>query len=160
MSTSVDKPLEPIRQEVSRVALVAGLFVLAFFATPAWSHPPDDDHTHLEQQDSGTKHGSLGDVGAKLANPMADIWAMTMSFNGPQFFDGNLNRGDSKLGGGVNVEPVMPFPIYGTGENQWKLITRPVIPILFSQPIPTGFNQTKQRGGLGDIQLPLPGQSS
>ncbi len=54
-------------------------------------------------------------------------------------------------------QPVLPFPLYGTGKNQWKMITRPVIPIIFSQPIPTGagtdsFNNI---GGLGDIELPL-----
>jgi hypothetical protein len=49
----------------------------------------------------------------------------------------------------------MPFPLFGEGKDQWKLLTRPIIPILFSQPIPTGLDEFKHVGGLGDIQLPL-----
>jgi len=56
----------------------------------------------------------------------------------------------------VIFEPVMPFPVYGTGKDEWKVITRPVIPILFSQPSPTGRPDSfTHHGGLGDIQLPL-----
>lgn len=35
------------------------------------------------------------------------------------------------------------------------MITRPIIPIVFSTPIPTGFNEFDKKSGLGDIQLPL-----
>jgi hypothetical protein len=129
--------------------------VAALLATPAWSHPPDSDHTHLEQQDSATKHGTLGQVGAKLSDPTSNIWALSMSFQGPQFFDGDANAGDPEVGGGVNFQPVMPFPVYGTGEDEWKVVTRPVIPIVFSQPIPTGPDSFQDRGGIGDIQLPF-----
>jgi hypothetical protein len=34
------------------------------------------------------------------------------------------------------------------------LITRPTLPILFSQPVPTGFDQFTHLGGLGDFQIP------
>jgi hypothetical protein len=128
----------------------------AFLATPASSHPPDADHTHMAQQDSGTKHGSLGNVGNKLSDPTANVWAMSTSFQVPEFFDGDASGRNPQLGGGVNIQPVLPFPIYGTGENQWKLVTRPVIPIIFNQPISKGeFNRFRNRGGIGDIQLPL-----
>ena len=33
-------------------------------------------------------------------------------------------------------------------------VTRPTLPILFSQPVPTGFDQFTHLGGLGDLQLP------
>ena len=52
-------------------------------------------------------------------------------------------------------QPILPFPLYGTGENQWKMITRPIIPIIFSAPNPIGFNDFVSKGGLGDIELPL-----
>lgn len=52
-------------------------------------------------------------------------------------------------------QPVLPFPLYGTGENEWKLITRPTIPFLFSQPVPDGFNEFNHDGGIADIQLPM-----
>ena len=47
----------------------------------------------------------------------------------------------------------MPIPLFGEGDDQWRMITRPVIPILFSRPIPKGFNQFDHDGGIGDIQL-------
>jgi hypothetical protein len=155
MRISADKQFDSVRLGVSKIALVAGFVCLALLATPAWSHPPANDHSHIEQQDSGTKHGSLGQVGNKLSDPTADIWALSFNVQGPQFFDGNLNEGDPELGGNVVFQPVMPFPVYGTGEDEWKVVTRPIIPILFSQPIPTGSDQFKHRGGLGDIELPL-----
>jgi hypothetical protein len=55
----------------------------------------------------------------------------------------------------VIFQPVLPFPLYGTGENQWKMITRPIIPIIFSQPIPNAFDSFKNVGGLGDMEIPL-----
>ena len=111
---------------------------------------PEGDKDHRRPE-----HGSLGNIGAKLSDPTSNLWAITMNFQGPQFFDGDVNTGDPVVGGGLVMEPVLPFPLHGTGENQWKLITRPVIPLLFSQPTPTGPNQFKHRGGIGDIQLPL-----
>jgi hypothetical protein len=52
-------------------------------------------------------------------------------------------------------QPVMPLPLYGKGEEEWRLITRPTIPVLFSQPVPKGFDDFTHLGGLGDIQLPM-----
>jgi len=97
----------------------------------------------------------LGDVGNKLANPLSDLWALSASINAPQFFDGDLNTGDPEVGGLMVFQPVMPIPLRGEGEDQWRMITRPVIPIILSRPVPKGFNQFDDDGGIGDIQLPF-----
>jgi hypothetical protein len=47
------------------------------------------------------------------------------------------------------------LPLYGSGEHKWNLITRPTIPVLFSEPIPTGATTFSHKGGLGDIELPM-----
>jgi hypothetical protein len=86
---------------------------------------------------------------------MSELWQLSMSFNSPAFYDGDLNRGDSKVGGSMLFQPVLPIPIFGTGEAQWRVITRPVIPIIFSQPVPRAENDFYHKGGLGDIELPL-----
>src|SRR5260370_23114053 len=52
-------------------------------------------------------------------------------------------------------QPVLPFPLYGQGRDQWKLITRPCLPLIFSQPVPKAFDDFTDLGGIGDIQLPL-----
>ncbi len=103
-----------------------------------------------------SEHGSLAEIGAKLADPTANVWALQFNIQGPTFYDGDLNRASAEVGGNVIFQPVLPFPLYGTGKNQWKLITRPIIPIIFSQPIPRGgVNDFKHVGGLGDIEIPL-----
>jgi hypothetical protein len=157
------------------MASLACLCLLTLLATPAWSHPPDNDHTHgapipstlppddvcrkttpsgpCDTDHNRPEHGSLGNIGAKLADPTSNIWAMAMSFNAPAFYDGNVNNGDSKVGGAVAIEPIMPIPLYGTGKDQWKVITRPVIPVIFSEPKPKGNDHFTHIGGLGDVQL-------
>jgi hypothetical protein len=166
------------------VRLALPVILLAAFAAltlagalPANAHPPDDDHTHhdpKQAEDSkatasapgdihpeGDKehccpeHGSLANIGAKLSDPTSNVWALQLNLQGPTFYDGDVNIGSPLIGGNVIFQPILPFPLYGTGEKQWKLITRPIIPIIFSQPIPTALDEFKHVGGIGDIEIPL-----
>jgi len=150
------------------VGLLCGAFLfsitlsgaLVLLATPAWSHEADP-HPHAEDSAVGDtkykhpEHGSLGQIGAKLANPLGDVWALTTSWNMPQFYDGDVNTGDPKLGANMVLQPIMPIPIYGSGDGEWRLVTRPIIPLIFSEPIPTGFDEFDHKSGIGDIQLPV-----
>jgi hypothetical protein len=105
---------------------------------------------------SGSAAGGSQDVaeiGAKLSNPVSDVWALFTEFD-LTFSDGDLNKGDAKVGGRMIFQPVLPFPLYGQGKDEWKLITRPIVPVLFTQPVPKGFDEFNDLGGLGDIQLP------
>jgi hypothetical protein len=52
-------------------------------------------------------------------------------------------------------QPIMPIPLYGEGKDQWKLITRPNVPVIFSEPVAKGFNNFDHVGGLADIELPM-----
>jgi hypothetical protein len=78
-----------------------------------------------------------------------------MNFETPKIFDGDVNTGDPKYGADMIFQPVMPLPLYGEGAAAWRLITRPIIPLIFSQPVPTGFNEFDNESGIGDIQLPM-----
>ena len=113
---------------------------------------------------SETKHGSLDRIGKKLANPVSDIWAITTSWNMPTFYDGDVNTGDPKVGASMVIEPILPFPLFGSGKDEWRLVSRPVIPLVLSAPVPTGVNKFDHKTGIGDIQLPtlvnLPERSS
>ena len=150
------------RMTFSWVCLVCGalLILTPLSADTALAHEADP-HPHAE--DSAVKdtkykhpeHGSLGQVGAKLANPLSDVWALNTSFNMPQFYDGDVNTGDPQLGATMLFQPILPIPIHGSGDGEWRLGSRPVIPIIFSEPIPTGFDEFDHKGGIGDIQLPL-----
>lgn len=119
----------------------SGASALAQEQTRAGSGPQSEDN--------------LGQVGAKLANPLGNLWALQFNFTTPRFFDGDVNSGDPKVGADAIFQPVLPFPLYGTGDEEWRLITRPIIPLIFSEPIPTGFDEFDHKGGIGDIQLPL-----
>ena len=95
-----------------------------------------------------------GQLGAKLSNPVSDVWALFTEFD-LYFSDGDASQGDPEVGGRMVFQPVLPFPLYGSEEKRWNLITRPIIPIVFSQPLPTGLDQFDHEGGLADIQLPM-----
>jgi hypothetical protein len=133
------------------IAAIAALLLFVAPA-PASAHPPDHDHAHHDQVDSGTDHGSLGEVGAKLSNPVSDVWAMFTEFD-LSFNDGNFNTGDAKVGAAMNFQPILPVPL----AEGWKIIVRPAVPIQFVQPQPsTPADNYDYEAGLSDIILPLP----
>jgi hypothetical protein len=101
-----------------------------------------------------SEHGDLAEVGAKLANPVSDVWALFTEFDFT-FSSGRAVDSGTEVGGRMIFQPVLPFPLNGKGERAWKLITRPTIPIIFSQPVPKGGDEATHLGGTGDIQLPM-----
>ena len=101
------------------------------------------------QANSVPQQGNLSEIGHKLTNPVSNVWALFTEFD-LFFSDGDVNRGDSKVGGRMLVEPVLPIPLYGPGQNTWKFIVRPTIPVIFSQPVPNGLDHFNNLGGLGD----------
>ena len=96
----------------------------------------------------------LGEIGAKLSNPASDVWALFTEFD-LTFSDGDLNQGDAKVGGRMIFQPILPFPLYGEGDDEWRFTTRPTIPVFFSTPVPKGFDRFNHLGGLGDTQFPM-----
>jgi len=124
------------------------LLAAAWLVTAVWA----PDLAAAAQAASG--ESDLAEVGAKLSNPVSDVWALFTEFD-LYFSDGDVNDGGSEGGGRMLFQPVLPLPLYGSGAHEWKLITRPTIPILFSQPIPEGLDDFEHRGGLADIQFPM-----
>jgi hypothetical protein len=98
---------------------------------------------------------NLDDVGKKLANPLADLWALNFNSFVPGFFDGDVNKGDAKLGATTIFQPILPVPLSGEGADEFRVILRPVVPIVWSTPIPDGFDEFNHKTGIGDIQLPF-----
>jgi hypothetical protein len=103
---------------------------------------------------SGSEHGSLAEVGTKLANPVSNVWGLFTRFS-VSFNDGDLNQGDDQIGGSVAFQPIMPIPLYGKGKDAWKIITRPNVSLVMGQPVPEGFDDFGQKTGLSDTLLPL-----
>ncbi len=105
------------------------------------------------QEPQAASESDLAETGRELSNPLSDVWALFTRFE-LTFADGDVNSGDSQVGGRMIFQPILPLPLYGKGANKWNLITRPTIPVLFSEPVPTSLDTFDHKGGLGDILLP------
>ena len=130
----------------SSLVLLLALFSTAALAEETKTAKPTGD---------GTEHGSLGELGAKLSDPTSDVWALFTEFDF-QWSRGDLSDDDYKFGTDMIFQPIMPFKF----TENLKLLTRPVVPVIFSTPVPTGLNPDgtadfSNKGGLGDISLPL-----
>jgi hypothetical protein len=141
------------------VTLMAGLFVSRIRAESNF-----DRQWTLASADGGTKSGgggssqdeqqNLSEISAKLSNPVSNIWAMFTEVD-LVMYNGALNKSFAHFGSRMIFQPIMPIPLYGKGKDQWKLITRPNVPVIFNQPIAKGFDKFVTLGGLADIELPM-----
>ncbi|MBE9582759.1 MAG: hypothetical protein IMF18_14245, partial [Proteobacteria bacterium] len=134
--------------------VLAGLCAAAIMFCFATSNVLAEEAAQSKEAAGAPEHKDLGAVGAKLANPLSSLWSLSMNFEMPKFYDGDLNTGDSKVGANMVFQPVLPMPLYGEGAGEWRMITRPVVPIIFSQPVPRGSDDFYNKSGIGDIQLP------
>ena len=105
------------------------------------------------QQPERAPENDLAATSKRLSNPLSDVWALFTRFT-LNYADGDAGSLDPRVGGAMLLQPILPVPIYGNGANKWNLITRPTIPVLFSQAIPTGPSTFDRKAGLGDIELP------
>jgi len=97
---------------------------------------------------------SVAEIGKKLSDPLSDVWALFTEFDYTRS-KGDLSGGNNQSGYSMLFQPIMPFKL----TKDWKMITRPVVPISFSVPVPRADGlagvEFKDRSGLGDISLPL-----
>ena len=113
---------------------------------------------------------SLAKTGAALSNPLSDVWALFTEFDST-WSEGDFSGGDHRSGGAMIVQPIMPIPL----TENWKLLTRPTLPVILSTDIPVGRRYDssestdgttvflKENGeavfddydGLGDMSLPM-----
>ena len=150
------KATSTLSRTSARPRFVGSMLTLLLVATlpmVASAHDPDAPQAAAAQ--GAGEHGSLASVGAKLSDPTSNVWAMFTQF-GMTWSDGDLNTGDAELGGNMIFQPILPVPLYGEGEDQWKILVRPAVPILFGNSVPESFNRFDNETGIGDISLPLP----
>lgn len=83
-------PLQPRKAICLFICFICGAFL---FSLLQW---PEDSKAEEEIKESG--HCSLAEIGAKLANPVSDVWALFTEFD-LTFSDGDLNAGNAKIGG-------------------------------------------------------------
>lgn len=134
----------PKQNRIHRVliALTCSLFVVcAVITTPVKGIAADG--------------GEMGAIGKKLADPTANVWALNFNSFLPGFYDGDINEGDAELGATTIFQPVLPVPLSGEGEEEFRVILRPVVPFIWSTPVPKGYDDFDDTSGIGDIQLPF-----
>jgi hypothetical protein len=76
------------------------------------------------------EQGSLTEINKKLTNPVSDLWSITFQQNNyrVKLAPGLVERWNSNL----NFQPVIPVSI----NDEWNLVTRPVMTLVNSVPHP------------------------
>lgn len=109
-------------------------------------------------------HGSLAEVGAKLSDPLSDVWALFTEFN-HTWSDGDITN-ENRTATHVIFQPIMPFKL----TSDFKLITRPTLPLFYNADVPDGLRRSPDhsvaadlggvvkyddQSGMGDLSVPL-----
>ena len=87
---------------------------------------------------------SAAELAQELTNPVANIVTVPIQLN----VDQNLGLADDGTKVYANVQPVIPFKL----NEDWNLITRTIMPIVYQEDI---FPGAGSQFGLGDISLSL-----
>jgi hypothetical protein len=95
---------------------------------------------------SAAGQAESGDAGLaqELTNPLADLVTVPIQIN----LDRNIGPADDGTKVTTNVQPVIPFD---ASEN-WNLITRTIIPVIYQDDL---FPGAGSQFGLGDVSLSL-----
>jgi hypothetical protein len=105
---------------------------------------------------AGSGGASVKELSQKTTDPTSDIaqvftqFALTVN-------DGDDNKGDAKVAGNIVFQPIIPIPLYGSGDDEWRFVSRPTIEFRARQPVPQRErNQFNRKTGWSDLTLPLP----
>jgi hypothetical protein len=98
----------PWFRAISTCSLLACATLFTSGLAQADPHPAETEVAHKD-------HGSLAEIGNKLANPVSDVWALFTQF-GITSSDGDVNTGNPEAGGNIIFQPILPFPLYGEGK--------------------------------------------
>ena len=99
---------------------------------------------------------SAKELSQQSANPVGKLAFVFTQF-AATFNDGDLNTGDSHIAGNITFQPIIPIPLYGSGDDEWRIVTRPTINLFTEQPVPEGeVNNFDRKTELSDLLVPLP----
>jgi hypothetical protein len=99
---------------------------------------------------------SLKELSQQSANPVGKNAYIFTQF-AATFNDGDLNTGDSHIAGSITFQPIIPIPLYGSGLDEWRIVTRPTINLFLGQPVPKGeVDSFDRETDLSDLLVPLP----
>jgi len=96
------------------------------------------------------KQLSADEAAKELANPNTALASLNFKFQ-YRTFEGNLAGASNQNSSLVLFQPSLPFPL----DNGDKIIFRPAVPLIASQPAPLGAGQYDDESGIGDIAFDL-----
>ncbi len=122
---------------------VLGVLVVANASAQTPPNPPPVDESKLpDNQKSETE------VNKELSNPISSIWALQIQEN-TFFIHPGIEDKSSRNSVNVQFQPVLPLAL----TDDWNLITRPVLQVVNSVPVPTRTGRIYQATGFGDTIL-------
>lgn len=100
---------------------------------------------------------SAKEFSQKTADPTGE-YAMVFTQFGLTFNDGDANTGDNaKVAGNIVFQPIIPIPLYGKGDDEWRIVSRPTIALRIEDPVFQGeINNFDRTTDLSDLNIPLP----
>jgi len=108
----------------------------------AQTSPSSPDNRSVENEPDTSK--SLTEVNKELTNPISSIWSLTFQENN---YWVNMPTGhDDRMQVSTLFQPVLPIAL----TDNWNLITRPVIPVLNSNPYINESGRIHRVTGFGD----------
>jgi hypothetical protein len=118
------------------------------------SAQPDSDSAQPASDDASQI--STKELSQQSANPVGKFAFIFTQF-AATFNDGDLNTGDSHIAGNVTFQPIIPIPLYGSGKDEWRIVTRPTINLSIEQPVPDGgIDKFDRTTAISDLLIPLP----
>ena len=92
-----------------------------------------DEPTAKGASENETTEHSLTAVNKKLANPVSNVWSITVQQNNYVVDpEPGISNKEERFNSNLQLQPVMPMAL----TDSWNLITRPVIQLFNSTPFP------------------------
>ncbi len=149
--------------------ILGALILLPPCLAGAHPHPDEDDdgsRQELEVEGSQPEPGEesdstdFGNISTKelsqqSANPIGP-YAYVFTQFALTFNDGDFVDGDAKPSGEIVFQPIIPIPLLGEDENEWRIVTRPTIALFADKPVPDPKRNFERETGLSDLLIPLP----
>ncbi len=145
--TASDAGSEPASEPVTVPATAAETDVAPPAPTEVAQAGEDDAYS------ADPSKASSKELSQQTANPVGRF-AFIFTQVATTFKDGDANNGNAKVAGEIVFQPIIPIPLIGTGEDEWRIVTRPTIALFIQNPAPRpGFGR---QTGISDMLIPLP----
>ena len=103
-----------------------------------------------------SEQDNVKELSQKTTDPTSEL-ALVFTQFALTVNDGDDNKGDAKAAGNIVFQPIIPIPIYGSGDDEWRFVSRPTIDFFAQQPVlQQEVNDFNRKTGIGDLSIPLP----